>query len=218
MNREDLASPKRSVEGRSLRSSRNKDDLANHEVVTLAVFLLGGASEPIDTEDVAKKANELAPGRFAWRKYKDQINLETVRVYLSDAKKAAKGAYLIGSGNSGWTLSEAGLTFAKNNVGEIDALEAATPRNAVGQDRQRLRRERARLMESDAFQKIAADRADEVTRRDAESFFRIDSYVRGEARLRRVATIANAHGGDPDLGPAIDLLSKIVKEATDGNN
>lgn len=193
-------------------------ELANHEVVTLAVYLLGGEREPIDTEDVAKKASELAPGRFTWRKYKDQINLEVVRVYLSDAKKKAKGAYLIGSGNSGWTLSEAGLAFARTNVGALDALQAASPRRAVGQDRMRLQRERARLMSTDAYAKVVTGQTDELTRRDAEAFFRIDSYVRGEARRRRMATIANAHGDDPELEPVIKVLTELLKEEdTNGN-
>ena len=52
-------------------------ELASHEIVTIAVYLLGGEREPVDTEDVAKKANELAPGRFTWRKYKDQIKAES---------------------------------------------------------------------------------------------------------------------------------------------
>lgn len=62
-------------------------DLSNHEIVTLAVFLLGGDSQRIDTEDTAIKANELAPRRFTWRKYPDQINIETVRKRLWDARK-----------------------------------------------------------------------------------------------------------------------------------
>lgn len=189
-------------------------ELANHEIVTIAVYLLGGEREPVDTEDVAKKANELAPGRFTWRKYKDQINLEVVRVYLSDAKKKAKGAYLIGLGNTGWTLSEAGLAFVRANVGAVETLG---PREAVGQDRVRLQRERARLMSTDAYAKVASGQKEEVTQRDAESFFRIDSYVRGEARHRRVATIANAHGADPELGPVIKVLTGLVKENNDGN-
>lgn len=192
-------------------------ELANHEVVTLAVYLLGGEREPVDTEDVAKKADELAPGRFTWRKYKDQINLEVVRVYLSDAKKKIRGAYLIGSGNAGWTLSEAGLTFARNNVGALDALQAATPRKAVGQDRVRLQRERSRLMSTDAYAKVVSGHAEAVTQRDAESFFRVDSYVRGETRRRRVATIANAHGDDLDLGPVIKVLTNLLKESLDGS-
>src|SRR6266516_3169361 len=114
-----------------------KSELANHEVVTLAVFILGGDQRPVDTEDVAKKANEIAPGRFTWRKYKDQINLEVVRVYLSDAKKKGKGEYLIGSGNSGWSLSEAGLVFVREHADALVTLESAEPRKAVGQDRLR---------------------------------------------------------------------------------
>lgn len=46
--------------------------LSNNEIVTLAVFLLGGDSHCVDTEDVAVKVNEIAPGRFTWRKYPDQ--------------------------------------------------------------------------------------------------------------------------------------------------
>src|SRR5687767_15856094 len=93
-----------------------KKSLANHEVLTLAVYLLGGETQRIDTEDIAIRANELAPGRFAWKKYPDQINLELIRVYLSDAKKAAKGRYLAGSGNTGWMLSQRGLHFAREHA------------------------------------------------------------------------------------------------------
>ncbi|MFZ2068557.1 MAG: hypothetical protein WAV27_21505, partial [Xanthobacteraceae bacterium] len=56
--------------------------LANHEVVVLATYLAGGRTSYTDTEDIAVKANEIAPGRFAWRKYKEQINIETVRKRL----------------------------------------------------------------------------------------------------------------------------------------
>jgi hypothetical protein len=73
--------------------------LANHEIVTLAVYLLGGEAHKVDTEDIAKKSNELAPGRFTWRKYSDQINIEHIRAFLSDAKKPKNGAYLTGVGN-----------------------------------------------------------------------------------------------------------------------
>ena len=45
--------------------------MVNHEIVTVVVYLLGGDSEYIETEDVAMKANEVAPGRFTCRKYKD---------------------------------------------------------------------------------------------------------------------------------------------------
>ena len=72
---------------------KDTKSLANHEIVVVAVYLCGGATKPADSEDVAMKANELAPGRFTWTKYKDQISLEHVRVYLSDAKKEKNGSY-----------------------------------------------------------------------------------------------------------------------------
>ena len=57
--------------------------LSNHEIVTLAVYLLGGDTQYVDTEDAAVKANELAPGRFTWRKCRDQINNNPVRKRLT---------------------------------------------------------------------------------------------------------------------------------------
>jgi len=87
--------------------------LTQREIVTLAVYLLGGDQHAVDTEDAAIKTHELAPGRFAWRKYPEQINLELVRVYLSDAKKPEKGDLLVGSGRTGWSLTKAGLNWAR---------------------------------------------------------------------------------------------------------
>lgn len=80
--------------------------LSNHEIVTLAVYLLGGDTQYVDTEDAAVKANETAPGRFTWRKYRDQINIENFRTFLSDAKKQKNGSYLRGTGKDGRLLSE----------------------------------------------------------------------------------------------------------------
>ena len=83
--------------------------LSNHEIVTLAVYLLGGDTMRIDHEDVAVKANELAPGRFTWRKYKNQINIKNISAFLWDARKPKNGGYLIGTDVDGWMLTEQGL-------------------------------------------------------------------------------------------------------------
>jgi len=66
--------------------SKTKKVLTNHEIVTLAEYLLGGDTQYVDTEDIAVKANEIVPGRFAWRKFPNQINIENVRTFHSDAK------------------------------------------------------------------------------------------------------------------------------------
>ena len=69
-----------------------KESFSNIEIVTLAIYLLGGNSKYIDTEDIAVKSSELAPGRFTWRKYPDQINIDNIRKRLSDAKDQKKGS------------------------------------------------------------------------------------------------------------------------------
>src|SRR5712691_1850334 len=66
------------------------------EVAVAAIYLLGGAERSIDTEDAAVKCYQLAPTLFSWQKHKDQINLELVRVVLSNAKKPQNGALLSG--------------------------------------------------------------------------------------------------------------------------
>ncbi len=73
--------------------SKKQRGLTNHEIVTLSVYLLGGDTQYVGTEDIAVKANELAPGRFTWRKYRDQINIENVRTFLSDARIQKNGGY-----------------------------------------------------------------------------------------------------------------------------
>lgn len=175
-----------------------------YEIVTLAVYLLGGEARRVDTEDVAIKANEIAPGRFTWRKYYDQINLELVRVYLSDAKKPEKGGYLCGSGKTGWTLTEKGTEFAKRHIEDLDGA-------ALSNERHRRQKERTRLLASTAFQKFMTGGPNAVSRRDIEVFFRIDDYVVGEARERKVARIVKAFGNDPELGGVVRELANRVR-------
>ena len=64
--------------------------LSNHQIVVIAAYLVAGDSKRADTEDIAVKANQIAPGRFSWRKYPRQINIDTVRKRLWDACKPSK--------------------------------------------------------------------------------------------------------------------------------
>jgi hypothetical protein len=193
----------------------SKKSLANHEVITLAVYLLGGETRRVDTEDIAVKANELAPGRFVWKKYPDQINLELIRVYLSDAKKADKGRYLAGSGNTGWMLSQRGLEFARAHAPSLGGEDLSRP-VVDAKTRHWIRRERTRLLADDAHDRFIREGAESVTRQQAEAFFRLDAYVTGEARKTKLLRIVNAFGNDPDLGATVRALASKVQEPTTG--
>lgn len=177
------------------------------EIVTLAVFLCGGATQKLDTEDVAINVAEIAPGRFSWRKYKNQINLEMVRVSLSDAKKAAYGAYLIGSGNLGWSLTPAGLAFCKKAQFKIKHLAHKEKHNSAI-DQKWLRIERERLLNAVAYQKFKKGHEDSISSADAASFFRLDDYVQGSLRQQKITRIIRAFGEHKELGPAVKFLAK----------
>jgi hypothetical protein len=185
-----------------------KRALSNHEIVTLAVYLLGGDSHHVDTEDIAVKANELAPRRFAWRKYPDQINLEIIRVYLSDAKKGGKGKFLSGSGSDGWMLTEKGLEFAKRATAAVKGVDLSRE-PLTARERQWLRSERARLLAEAAYVKLRG--GVNISHREAETFFRLDEYVTGPNRERKILRVVNAFGEDRDLGEAVKHIAAIVR-------
>lgn len=185
--------------------------LANHQIVTLAVYLLGGETKQIDTEDIAVKANELAPGRFCWRKYPSQINIETVRAFLSDAKKAKNGSYISGLGKDGWQLTEAGLSFARANLIHVNA--AALSRERIPpKEKKRIRMEKERMLATPAFTKFERGVAASITLHEAEAFFRLDAYVRGSAREQKITRALNIFGTDSQLGAAATALAAQIRE------
>lgn len=185
-------------------------DLSNLELIALAVYVLGGDSRYVDTEDVAVKANALAPGRFSWVKYPDQINIHTIKTYLWDAKSSRKGSLLLGSEKEGWMLTESGLAFTRSRLSALNGVKASRRKLSPGEQQWR-RTERVRMLKSDAFRKLSAGDADGVTREEAEAFFRLNAYVVGEARKRKIHRILNTFGDDKDLGTAVRSLAEKVK-------
>lgn len=185
--------------------------LTNHELVVLAAYLAGAESSLADTEDIAIKANELAPGRFSWRKHKEQINIDAVRKRLWDATKPEKGAYLSGSEKIGWRLTKAGFDFAHHH---ISAGNMAQPNKARASQVERTAhtREIKRMMSEDAFQKIRLGRTASITKSEAERFFRIDDYVTGKARTAKIERFRIIATNNSELERAISILSRLVGE------
>lgn len=181
--------------------------LSNHQIVVIAAFLAGGDSQRIDTEDIAVTASEIAPGRFTWRKYPEQINIETVRKRLWDACKPEKGGFVLGSERDGWLLTEAGVKFARSH---LNAIPGSKKRTSL-RERTWLKSERERLLSSDAFLKFKQGGDATITKREAESFFRIDNYVTGQARESKLLRILNAFDEDSELGLAVKELAALVR-------
>jgi hypothetical protein len=183
----------------------------NHEMVVLATYLAGGRNSYADTEDIAVKANEISPGRFTWRKYKEQINIDTVRKRLWDASKPEKGGYLVGSERDGWLLTRAGLKFCEKNLQTIKHGTAYKERHTK-RERSWFDKERIRMLAEPAYRKLLAGKTKEINPVEAERFFRVDDYVVGEARKTKLQRAIAAFQSDPDLAKAIKKIAAIVRE------
>ena len=182
------------------------------EVVVLAVYLLGGQTKSIDTEDVAMKAHHLAPGRFSWRKHPEQINLELVRVYLSDAKKEVYGRLLEGTGKKGWRLTHEGTRWCEANSESASDLGHWERSDSKGGsiDEQRWRRERKRLLTSDAWREWSEKGA--ITRKSAFEFLRLDSYADATIRDRKLSRIWQLFRDDGEVRPFLEGVVRSTRE------
>ena len=63
---------------------------------------------------------------------------------------------------------------------------------------------------------LPAGMHDAITLQEAESFFRLDVYVTGNAREDKIIRALNAFGNDPQLGVAVKALAE--KARTEGKN
>lgn len=183
------------------------------EVATVAIYVLGGASRSIDTEDAAVRCHELAPSMFSWQKHKEQINLELVRVSLSDAKKPKNGALVSGSGREGWRLSPQGLDW----IGGVGAPMLALAKQRLGLsvssagsiDSVRRQRERSRLIASDGWQEWSVSRR--VSTRPARDIFRIDEYTTEKMLEIKVARIRAMFEQDTEIREFLEQASLAIR-------
>src|SRR5439155_12986110 len=100
---------------------------ANRELVVYCLYIAGGITERIHTEDLALKCWELFPDSFSWTKYPQYPDKDIVRVALTDARKDKYGGLVSGrvEGHAtgaahgepeGWVLTDKGLAWIKDNL------------------------------------------------------------------------------------------------------
>lgn len=181
------------------------------DAVILAVYVLGGDTKAIDTEDVAIRVHELAPGMFSWQKYPDQINLELVRVRLSDAKKQQYGALLTGSGREGWRLTREGFEWATGPGQELlrEGLHwNVNGRTAGSVDTVRKRREKARIVATPAWNHWK--NGEPLSARQAWDVFRINEYSTGKMLEIKVVRLQSLFEDDADVSCFLKEASSLA--------
>jgi hypothetical protein len=187
--------------------------LTNAELVTWAVSLLGGDQRRIDTEDVAVKAFQLAGKRFSWRKYPEQINLELVRVYLSDAKKPEHGELVAGSGRTGWSLTRKGLAWITSARSRLQAPCTNEPQSRSSRagsiDSSRRDRERKRITALAAWTRWSGGDKSVVTA-EAREVFRLDSYSTPSVREAKLTRLRAMFADDEEMDEFLTHLSDEI--------
>jgi hypothetical protein len=182
-----------------------KPELSNTDIVVIAAFRVGAATQHADTEDIAVKANEIGPGRFTWKKYPDQINIDSVSKRLWDGRKRG---YLVGSERDGWLLTETGAALARKHRRSLNVEKKI--RLSLNERKWR-RMEKARLLVTSAHTKLTAGDASSITAREAEGFFRIDAYVSKSAMENKILRLLNAFSDDREIGPTVKHVASLVR-------
>jgi hypothetical protein len=196
------------------------------DVVVLALWECGGSDGPIDTEDVAMRAHALAPSAFAWKKYPDQVDLDSVRVTLYDACKPKYGR-VHGSVGAGWVLSPVGVEWVRENQDEIrSSLGVTEPRQRIEarSEGRHVGMEMRRLRQSEAF--ALWSQGESLSPRVAAAAFRIDAYTAPNDRALKVNALLQLaeQAGDEEsrrfiLGTAETAMSytaPTVSEPSEG--
>lgn len=179
--------------------------LRNDQITLVALWLLGGNSDRVDTEDVALRVDELAPGRFRWRKYPSHIDLGLVRNGLQDGRKKE---LVDGGALKGWLLTAAGSAEAERLLPLITGTEVVT--RLPAEQRAWLTRERARLIQEPAFLTSCTEGIQAASDRDVLRFFKLDEYVTDERRNERIRRFTTAFENDPEIGSVVKQLSERI--------
>lgn len=147
-----------------------EEKIPNWETAVYALYLLGGATKPVHTEDIALKCFELAPRSFSWIKHGHLPDKEVTRSSLVDARKDKncrlvtgragrhKGQYRsrgVDPETDGWSLTEEGAKWVQRNQERIErSLGSATNQS----NRQEILRSIQRLRQSALFKDYVHDR------------------------------------------------------------
>ena len=113
----------------------------NPDFVVYSLYLLGGDTKRVHTEDIALKCFELFPSVFSWVKYPVYPDKDIVRVALTDARKEMYGARVEGRAGTkrglssktnrepvedGWILTSCGIQWVCENLEDLERVAGAS--------------------------------------------------------------------------------------------
>jgi|TARA_Y100000294_G_scaffold138427_1_gene131649 hypothetical protein len=179
------------------------------EILLNAVSSIGGVQNHLDTEDIAQKAYKISSSAFCWKKYKDQIDLNKVKVNLYLAHKRG---FITGNEKKGWMLSDKGL----------DAIQKAKNKNSNGfklrtlkKDKIESEREIARISNNDTFLNYIKSH-EKPNLRQMQGIFKIDNYTSFENKSKRVRKVINLCKSNSEIFKFLNKNKQIITKGKRG--
>jgi hypothetical protein len=183
-------------------------ELNNPELVTISLFNLGGAFQPVDLEDIAIYVYSLAPKRFGWKKFEDRIDLRIVMYSVNDAIKPDIG-FITGDSRHGYMLTQQGIYWLENKINDPILINSA--RKLSNSDL--LDKEKDRLRRTKAVGKFLLNQEDQINIIDFREFVRVNDNFPKSLRDQKFAKIQNVTDQDETLKKVWDYLrEKFISE------
>lgn len=182
------------------------------DVVILALAAAGGATRVVDTEDVAVEAHRLAPSAFSWKKYPEQIAIDSVRVHLYDGKKAQHGTRVGGSLKEGWHLTENGRAWVDEHGDDVRTHlgeRGPATREADRPESRQAEFDRRRIKTSKAFAAWIDGRP--FSAGDAAAVLRLTPYASQAERETKIGRFETAAAPDSELAAFVSELKDSLR-------
>jgi hypothetical protein len=192
-----------------------KNKLSNQEIVTIAIYVLGSGIGTFDIETIAKKADELAPGRFRWKTDPNMISDSNTWDALSNARK--KG-FILQQANEkntdSYLITEEGVIFSKKNIDKIKKFDQSKIRISVSKEI--YENTKNRLITTEAYQKAKNLKLDQITVKEFNQFFRLNDYMKNTQKEEKIQKIKNLFIHEKEFKELIDKVATTHKNG--GNN
>ena len=192
-----------------------KNKLSNQEIVTVAIYVLGSGVGTFDIETIAKKADELAPGRFRWKTDPNMISDSNTWDALSNARK--KG-FILQQANEkntdSYLITEEGVKFSEKNLNKIKDFDQSKIRIAVSKEI--YENTKNRLITTSAYQKAKNLKVDQITVKEFNQFFRLNDYMKTAQKKEKIQKIKNLFIHEKEFKKLIDKVA--AAHANGGNN
>ncbi|MDA9646163.1 hypothetical protein N9S92_00160 [Candidatus Pelagibacter sp.] len=191
-----------------------KNKLSNQEIVTVAIYVLGSGVGTFDIETIAKKADELAPGRFRWKTDPNMISDSNTWDALSNARK--KG-FILQQANEkntdSYLITEEGVKFSEKNLNKIKDFDQSKIRIAVSKEI--YENTKNRLITTAAYQKAKNLKIDQITIKEFNQFFRLNDYMKNTQKQEKIQKIKNLFIHEKEFK---ELIDKVATVHTNGGN